>query len=112
MTASETLLAIGRRGGTVAVVAGDRLAVTPATILDAELRAALRQHRRRIVAALTDPPPDPTTAPDPCPTCGGGVYWRWPGEDDLRCSTCHVCPDRQGCLWYLAGDDDDEAVTS
>lgn len=110
MTAATIVGTLRARGARLLLVAGDKIAVTPRSAVDDEIRAAIRAQKPALVAMLkmTDPPSDPTRSPPPpCSTCGGGVFWRRDGEAAVHCATCDRCPDHSRAAWYTAVAADD-----
>jgi len=104
MTPLAILETLASRGGTLLVVEGDKLAVSPRTVLDDTIRQAIRENKPALLAALRGDiiPPDPTPTPAPCPTCRGVVHWRRAGTTALHCAACDPCTDPSGSYWYLA----------
>jgi hypothetical protein len=104
MTPATILATLYARGARITIAPGDVLTIAPRSVLDDALRHAIRLHKLEIIAYLraSDPPPDLTRLPPPCPRCNGMIFWRAFGSPDLVCDHCRPCAMPSAASWYGA----------
>ncbi len=123
MSVDDLLVAVRRAGVEELRVHGETVRYRPACRMPEALREQLRQHKREVIEALQghtgrrvaamqqhpsmrrrqtslvdrhwyDIPWDDLPHPDPCPVCGGSLFW-WDFLGKAHCETCRPEPLRR-----------------
>ena len=114
MSVDDLLVAVRRAGVEELRVERGMVRYRPACRMPEALREQLRQHKREVIEALQmqqhpamrrrqtslvdrrwyDIPWDDLPHPEPCPVCGGSLFW-WDFLGKAHCETCRPEPLRR-----------------
>src|ERR1700693_3457748 len=100
MTPQQALAAVRRRGIAISVH-GDKLRLSPAGSVDADLKEALLRHKPEILKLLAGPQTGADGGPlEQCAVCGCPIWWKSHGSH-WRCDHCEPQTDAVVCFIFV-----------